>query len=99
MGCVDCVNNLQRYVEPPPRVLPRPTDSLRNRHPCSYLALAMSHPPRVSPPEAGTLAPLVALSRELGRLEARLLDLERVMRRAIERVRPDRRESARNLVH
>jgi pyruvate kinase len=42
---------------------------------------------------------LVAVARELVRLEGRLFDLETTMRCSIERVPPDRRESAKNLVH
>jgi len=44
-------------------------------------------------------ASLVAVARELVRLEGTLLDLEKRMRRSLERVAPDRRECAKNLVH
>jgi hypothetical protein len=44
-------------------------------------------------------ASLVAIARELVRLEGLLFDLEKGMRQAIEHVPPDRRESAKNLVH
>jgi pyruvate kinase len=44
-------------------------------------------------------ASLVAIAGELLRVEGRLFDLEKGMRHSIEGVPPDRRESARNLVH
>lgn len=44
-------------------------------------------------------ASLVAVARDLVRLEAGLFDLEKEMRSSIARVPPDRRESAKNLVH
>jgi pyruvate kinase len=44
-------------------------------------------------------ASLQALARELLRLERRLVDLEKEMRPSLIRVAPNRRESARNLVH
>jgi pyruvate kinase len=44
-------------------------------------------------------ASLAAISRELLRVEGKLRDLEKAMRASIARVRPDRRESAKNLVH
>jgi len=48
---------------------------------------------------ANTPAPLLGVARELVKMERRLVGLERAMRRSIRRVAPDRRESARNLVH
>ena len=44
-------------------------------------------------------ASLVALAHELSQLEGSLLDLEHVMGKAIARVAPERRDSAKNLVH
>jgi pyruvate kinase len=44
-------------------------------------------------------ASLVAIARELVRLEGLLFELEKGMRQAIEHVPPDLRESAKNLVH
>jgi|CZKU01.1.fsa_nt_gi pyruvate kinase len=52
-------------------------------------------PPRVKDPRAS----LVGVARDLMRLEESLRGLEKEMRAAIERVPPERRESARNLVH
>ena len=54
------------------------------------------------PPPSGTdeaRASLSVIGRELVRLEGRLVDLEKRMRAALDRVAPDRRESAKNLVH
>jgi pyruvate kinase len=49
--------------------------------------------------EAETHASFVAVAHELVRLEGRLCELENDMRQSIDRVAPDRRESATNLVH
>jgi pyruvate kinase len=57
-----------------------------------------SLPPLPSGPAAGRDA-LAGIARELVRLEARLVDLDKQMRPSIDRVAPDRRESAKNLVH
>jgi pyruvate kinase len=46
-----------------------------------------------------TRACLIAVARELIRLEGSLNDLEKEMRSSIDRVAPDQRESAKNLVH
>ena len=48
---------------------------------------------------AETRRSLVVLGRDLDRLQGWILDLEKRMRKAIEGVAPNRRESARNLVH
>jgi pyruvate kinase len=53
----------------------------------------------VSSRAAETQSSLISVARELVHLESRLRDLEKDMQQSIERVAPDRRESAKNLVH
>jgi pyruvate kinase len=65
---------------------------------CSLLVIraVSARPPML---RAGTRASLVAIARDLVRLEGRLCDMANHMRPAIERVAASRRESATNLVH
>jgi len=59
----------------------------------------VSSAPLESSSSAWAHASLARIARALVRLEGTLLDLEKAMRRSIQRVAPDRRESAKNLVH
>ncbi len=53
----------------------------------------------MSSPATETRGSLVVLADDLVRLQGTIRDLEKDMQKSIERVAPDRRESARNLVH
>jgi pyruvate kinase len=55
--------------------------------------------PLASPLTVAAHGSLVPIARGLVHLEGKLVELEREMRQSIERVAPERRESARNLVH
>lgn len=59
----------------------------------------MNSKPHASSTVSAAHASLVAVAHDLVRLEGRLRDLEKDMQESIDRVRPDRRESATNLVH
>ena len=71
---------------------PREGTRIATRRPVTSKRLVSSH-------TAEAHASLVAVAADLLRLERRLLELEKVMSASIDRVPPDRRESARNLVH
>jgi pyruvate kinase len=65
------------------------------------IALGRLVRPRIpaSSPPVGERNCLIGIARQLVRLERRLVDLETEMGPSIETVAPDRRESAKNLVH